>query len=186
MRKGPKAGQHSMGISKPELRLLFQQAQAHNTLYYRALVTAYWHGLRVSELTALCGSDVTLSGEIIIRRLKGSRTTTQVIQKHPDPLFDESPLLELAKERGTRKLFPITPRHFNRLIKLYGRQAGIHESKLFMHNLKHSCALLVWERTQSLGELQSYLGHVSPTSSLIYLAVAHTQRVQSSFTGVEF
>src|SRR3569623_1999768 len=155
-------------LTKDELRRLFDVAYKRNRRYHLALVTALWHGMRVSELNNLRGTDITSDGHVIVRRLKGSNTTLQRIRRDSDPLFDESPIVELARERGALRLFEVTRQHFDRLIKQYGSEAGIHPDKCHMHALKHSVALLLWDATNSLGQLQSYLGHKAASSSLVY------------------
>ena len=171
-------------LTKDELRRLFQVAYNHNRRYHLALVTALWHGLRVSELNNLRGTDVTADGRIIVRRLKGSNESIQPIRRDADPLFDESPILELAQERKTLRLFEISRQHFDRLIKAYGAEAGIHPDKLHMHSLKHSVAMLLWDRTQNLGQIQSYLGHKAVSSTLCYLYEADAQKAQAALAGI--
>lgn len=171
-------------LTKDELRRLFQVAYDHNRDVHLALVTALWHGMRVSELVNLRGPDVTSDGQVVVRRLKGSLTTMQPIRRDDDALFDESPIVALAAERKSLKLFPITRQHFDRLIKQYGAEAGIHESKLHMHALKHSVAMLLWDATGSLGKVQSYLGHRAASSTLCYLFEADARLAQQALAGI--
>jgi integrase/recombinase XerD len=171
-------------LNKDELRRLFQVAYSHNRRYHLALVTALWHGMRVSELNNLRGSDVTADGNIIVRRLKGSNQSLQPIRRDVDPLFDESPILELARERRSLRLFEVSRQHFDRLIKLYGTEAGIHVDKLHMHALKHSVAMLLWDVTGNLGQLQSYLGHKAASSTLVYLYEADARKAQTALAGI--
>lgn len=171
-------------LTKDELRRLFEVAHQRNPHYHLALVTALWHGMRVSELNNLRGTDVTADGFVIVRRLKGSHTTLQPIRRDDDPLFDESPLLELAKERKGLRLFEVSRQHFDRLIKSYGAEAGIHPDKLHMHALKHSVAMLLWDVTCNLGQLQSYLGHKAASSSLCYLYEADARKAQAALARI--
>lgn len=171
-------------LTKDELRRLFQVAYNHNRTYHLALVTALWHGMRVSELTNLRGSDVTADGNVIVRRLKGSHTTMQPIRRDADTLLDESPILALAQERKSLRLFPICRQTFDRLIKQYGIEAGIHPDKLHMHSLKHSVAMLLWDVTGNLGQLQSYLGHKAASSTLCYLYEGDARKAQQALAGI--
>lgn len=138
-------------LTKTELRGLFQVVYNANRNHHLALVAALWHGMRVSELINLRGTDVTDDGAVIVRRLKGSRTTLQPVRRDDDPLFDETPIVALAQERKTLRLFPVSRQHFDRLIKQYGANAGIHPDKLHMHALKHSVAMLLWDATGTSG-----------------------------------
>ena len=171
-------------LTKDELRRLFQVAYNRDREYHLAMVVALWHGMRVSELTNIRGTDVTADGNIIVRRLKGSHTTLQPIRRDADPIFDESPILELARERRGLRLFEVSRQHFDRLIKMYGQEAGIHPDKLHMHALKHSVAMLLWDVTGNLGQLQSYLGHKAASSTLCYLAEADARKAQAALAGV--
>lgn len=171
-------------LSKDELRRLFQVAYARNRKHHLAMVVALWHGMRISELVNLRGTDVTPDGQVIVRRVKGSNTTMQPIRRDADPVFDESRIIALARERRGLRLFPISRQHFDRLIKLYGAEAGIHASKLHMHSLKHSTAMLLWDATQNLGQLQSYLGHKAASSTLCYLAEADARKAQQALAGI--
>lgn len=172
-------------LTKDELRRLFDVAYRRNRRYHLALVCALCHGMRVSELNNLRGTDIT-DGQVIVRRLKGSKKTMQAIRRDSDPLFDESPIVELARERGALRLFEVTRQHFDRLIKQYGSEAGIHADKLHMHSLKHSAAMLLWDATGSLGQLQSYLGHKAASSTLVYLCEADSRKAQAAFAGISF
>jgi len=171
-------------LTKDELRRLFQVAYNHNRRYHLALVTALWHGMRVSELNKLRGTDVTADGCVIVRRLKGSHTTLQPIRRDADPLFDESPILALAQERKSLRLFEVSRQHFDKLIKQYGAEAGIHPDKCHMHALKHSVAMLLWDVTGNLGQLQSYLGHKAASSTLAYLYEADARKAQTALAGI--
>ena len=179
----------SMGVgmhylTKDELRQLFQVAYTRNRRYHLALVTALWHGMRVSELNNLRGSDITPDGKLIVRRLKGSNESLQPIRRDVDPLFDESPIIELARERKTLRLFEVSRQHFDRLIKMYGAEAGIHPDKLHMHALKHSIAMLLWDATTNVGQIQSYLGHKAVSSTLCYLYEADARKAQTALAGI--
>lgn len=68
-------------LTRDELRRLFHVARSRNRRYHLALVVALWHGMRVSELINLRGIDVTADGQLIVRRLKGSKTTMQPIRR---------------------------------------------------------------------------------------------------------
>ena len=172
-------------LSKDELRRLFQVAYDANRTHHLALVTALWHGMRVSELNNLRGTDVTADGQVIVRRLKGSNVTMQPIRRDADPLFDETPLLKLAQERKSLRLFEISRQHFDRLVKQYGAEAGIHPDKCHMHALKHSIAMVLWSATGgSLGQVQNYLGHKAASSTLVYLAENDAQKAQQALAGI--
>jgi integrase/recombinase XerD len=173
-------------LTKEELRSLFQVAYDSNRTHHLAMLSAFCHGMRVSELNNMRGTDVTSDGQVIVRRLKGSNTTMQRLVRNADPLFDETPLLALARQKKTLRLFEVSRQHFDRLIKKYGTEAGIHPVKLHMHALKHSAAMHLWDVTGKLGELQSYLGHKAASSTLSYLYEADSRKAQDAFASIAF
>jgi integrase/recombinase XerD len=155
-------------LDKEELRRLFQAAYDSNPIHHLFLVTTLWHGLRVSEAINIKGIDVR-DGKLKFRRLKKSLPTNQPIHRDFDPLFDETPLIALAKDNPRGKLFDFSRQRADQFIRKYGEMAGIDPAKCHVHALKHSIAMLVWEKTSSLGNIQTYLGHKSASSTLIYL-----------------
>jgi len=174
-------------LTKQELRALFDVAYRANRWHHLAMLTAFVHGLRVSELTSIRGTDVDLNnGTLYTKRLKGSETTTQPIRRDPDPLFDETPLLALAAERKTLRLFEISPRHLDRLMLKYGTAAGIAPAKLHFHAFKHSVAMALWQQTHQLGQIQRYLGHKAASSTLVYLYEADAQAAANAFQSIQF
>ena len=83
-------------LNRDELVRLFKVARQHNSLHHVAMLVGLLHGLRVSETLAIRGRDIC-DGRVSVKRLKKSRPTLHALRIDSDPLFDESPLLELAK-----------------------------------------------------------------------------------------
>ncbi|HEX4068185.1 MAG TPA: tyrosine-type recombinase/integrase [Acidobacteriaceae bacterium] len=171
-------------LTQDELTRLLTVAYQRNRHYHLALLVGFWHGARVSEINNLRGTDFTADGSIILRRLKGSRTSVQPIHRDDNPIFDESPVLELARTRKGLRLWEITRQRFDQIIKSYCVEADIHPAKAHMHCLKHTTAMTLWGQTQSLGMIQSYLGHVSAGSTLAYLYEADASKAQSVMANV--
>src|SRR5438876_734073 len=92
-------------LNRDELIRLFKVARQHNPLHHVALLVGLLHGLRVSETLAIRGRDIC-DGRVSVKRLKKSRPTLHALRIDSDPLFDESPLLELAKASPETELFP--------------------------------------------------------------------------------
>lgn len=143
---------------------LFQAAYDRNKLHHLAMVTSLWHGLRVSELIALTHKDIQ-GDNILIARLKGSKSGLQAIMTMDNPLLDESPIKCLPAGR----LFPFCRQRCDQFVKFYGELAGIPRCKRHWHVFKHTAGMFVWNNTQSLGAVQEKLGHKSESSSLVYL-----------------
>ena len=169
-------------LDKSELRRLFQVAYQRNRLHHLALVVGLWHGLRVSEIIAIKGSDIA-DGQLRVKRLKRSKPTLHLIHRDGDPLFDESPILDMAK--ANERLFPFSRRRVDQFIKKYGEIAGIHPDKCHSHAVcKHSMAMLLWDHTHSLGQIQNYLGHKAASSTLCYLAEADSRKAAAAVAGI--
>lgn len=166
-------------LTRSELRRLFKIAYERNKTHHLALVVGLWHGLRVSEILAIKGTDI-VDGQLSVKRLKRSKPTVQPIHVDPDPLFDESPLLEMAAQ-NRRRMFHFSRQRVDQFIRKYGEVAGIHPDKLHAHAVcKHSLAMLLWDSTHSLGQIQSYLGHKAASSTMCYLVEVDAQKAQSA------
>jgi len=100
-------------------------------------------------------------GRLSVKRLKKSRPTLHTLRIDSDPLFDEPPLLELAKASPDTALFPWPRQYMDVLIKRYAALAGIHPAKRHYHVLKHSICVLLWQETHDLNAIQDYVGHRS-------------------------
>jgi len=169
-------------LTKEELRRLFQAAYTHNRMHHLFLVTVLWHGLRVSEGIHIAGADIADS-QLSTARLKRSKATLQPIHLDADPLFDGSPLIDMAKINPGR-LFNFSRQRADQFIKRYADIAGIHPTKAHMHSLKHSIAMMIWDKTHSLGPIQSYLGHKEASSTMQYLVEVDQQKAQNAVAGI--
>jgi len=154
-------------LERSELRNLFEVAYEHDRTHHLFLLTTLWHALRVSEAINIHGMDIQC-GELTVPRIKKGHPTRQPIHRDGDILFDETPVIAVAAENPNR-LFNFSRQWADLFIKKYCVLAGIHSDKAHMHALRHSFAMLLWDKTHSLGMIQGYLGHRCPSSTLIYL-----------------
>ena len=169
-------------LEKDELRKLFAVAAKHDRRHHLALLVSLTHGLRASEVIRLRGSDIR-EGRITVQRLKGSKKTVQPLRIDTcDALFDESPLVALALQAGNERLFKWSRQFMDRYFKKYGQEAGLREDCCHHHVLKHSSAMLIWSASQSLGQVQNWLGHRSSSSSVAYLAVVDEMKAFNSMS----
>jgi integrase len=143
------------------------------------------HGLRVSETLAIRGRDIC-DGRVSVKRMKKSRPTLHALRIDNDPLFDESPLLELAKATPEAELFPWSRQYMDIVIKRYAALAGIHPAKRHYHVLKHSICVLLLQETHDLNAIQDHVGHRSSSSTLIYLRADAAQKAQMTVVGMSF
>jgi integrase len=153
-----------------------------NRQHHLALVVSLWHPTRVSELLNIRSGDIR-DGHLTIRRMKGSITTNQPIRIDSDPLFDESPLADLASQAPSpdSRIFPWVRQRCDQFIRLYGHRANIDPKKCHMHALRHSMAIMLWNHTAgNIGLLQRHLGHKSASSSLIYLYESDARKASAA------
>lgn len=137
-----------------------------------ALLVAYLHGLRISELTALRVKD-TEGGYLNVKRLKGSKRTLQAVIYAPsDLVLDEASALKDVVRKyelgPDDRLFPKDPATYWRIMKRAGKLAGLPEALCHPHVLKHSIAMHLVRR-MDIKDLQQYLGHKSLSSTGVYL-----------------
>src|ERR1039458_3191766 len=112
-------------LNRDELVRLFRVARDQNPLHHVALHVGLLHGLRVSETLAIRGRDIC-DGRGSVTGLKKSRATLHALRIDSDPLFDESPLLELAKANPETELFAWSRQYMDVIVKRYAALAGIH------------------------------------------------------------
>jgi integrase len=172
-------------LNRDELVRLFKVARQHNSLHHVAMLVGLLHGLRVSETLAIRGRDIS-DGRVSVKRLKKSRPTLHALRIDSDPLFDESPLLELAKANPETELFPWSRQYMDVVIKRYAALAGIHPAKRHYHVLKHSICVLLWQETHDLNAIQDHVGHRSASSTLIYLRADAALKAQMTVVGMSF
>lgn len=164
----------AMYLEKKDLAKIFKIAYEENRTHHLALISLYYTGTRISQLLSLHGADVFKAGDIWkvrIKAAKGGKTVVRDLHIESDPVFDMTPLIALAEQKGTNRLFgALTRQYLDLMLKRYGQMAGIHEDYLHAHVLRHSCAMEIWTATNRLGAITEFLGHSSPMSALAYLA----------------
>jgi integrase/recombinase XerD len=143
------------------------------------LEVLYGSGLRVSELILLKSEDINLEDGFLLCRGKGGKqrivplgqAACGAVRKYRNevrPLLakGDSPFLFL-----TRRGSPFTRQGFWKLLRGYGREAGL-ASKISPHVLRHSFATHLLERGADLRSVQLMLGHSQITTTQIYTHVS--------------
>ena len=171
-------------LDQSEVRRLLQAAYDRNRLHHLALLAGFLHGLRVSETLAIKGRDI-LDAKLSVKRLKKSLPTLHRLRFDSDPLFDESPLIELAKVNSGR-LFDWSRQYMDVIFKQYAALAGLHPDLAHYHVLKHSICIRLWDETHNLSAIQNHVGHKAPSSSLVYMRNDATQLAQDVVTTMSF
>lgn len=162
-------------LHETEINALLKVAFEHNPEHHLALLLMYATGTRVSQALKMRGMDIhpdPITKEFSLRLPKAKRghSRSYKIVKSADPIRDLTPLIELAKSRGTSKLFGGLTRHYlHVVIKRYARLAGLHDDSVHCHVLRHSTAMRIWEKTQRPGAITGYLCHSDTASVYPYL-----------------
>ena len=172
-------------LNGSELRKLFTVAYQSDRRIHLLLVVQFWSGLRITEVLNIKGRDVC-DGQLFVRRLKRSNPTTHKVHVDADPIFDASPLLELARQNPDSRLFDFTSQWINRLLKRWATEAGIHLAKAHTHVFKHSICMALWQETKDLSAIQDYVGHKAPSSTLVYMRHDAAAKAQAAVAAMSF
>ena len=161
-------------LSLDELGRLFKAID--NKRDHALFLVAYRFGLRASEVGLLRIEDLDLKAlRITVHRVKDSHGGTHPMQ--PDEVtaikaylktrIDQSPIL-FPSRRGT----PIARRTLDWLIKKYGTDAKLPETKRHFHVLKHSIATHLLDAGADLRWVQDRLGHANIQNTIVYTFVS--------------
>jgi type 1 fimbriae regulatory protein FimE len=142
-----------------------------------AILIAYRHGLRASELVALRWDDVDFTtGKLHVRRAKGGITGV-----HPLGGKEMRALRKLQREtpEGVRtvyvfvseRLAPLSVAGYQRMVARAGEAAGF-PFLVHSHMLRHSTGYKLANDGQDTRAIQHYLGHRSIASTVRYTALA--------------
>jgi type 1 fimbriae regulatory protein FimB/type 1 fimbriae regulatory protein FimE len=139
-----------------------------------AILLAFRHGLRVSELCALTWTqiDFTTARLTVVRVKNGAGA--------PHPLAGDEiralRVLQRSQEAGSRFVFinqrgaPLSPDGFAKTLTRAGKRCGLPD--VHPHMLRHSCGFALAEKGRDLRQIQDYLGHRNVQNTVFYTALA--------------
>src|SRR3989338_1335517 len=139
-------------------------------------------GLRISELCNLKIDEINLKrGEFSVRG-KGGKIRVVFLSDRA-----KSALANYLEKKGgvaDEKLFPMTPRSIQRMIKKYAIKAGIAK-KVTPHVLRHAFATDLLQNGADLRSVQVMLGHANISTTQIYTHFTDKQlkEVHKAFHG---
>jgi integrase/recombinase XerD len=147
----------------------------------------YATGLRVSELVGLRLPQLRLEGGFLIAFGKGSKERIVPIGEAAEDalrryLDEIRPRLATGRHDAVfvnRRGGPMTRQGFWKILKAYGRVAGI-ERELSPHVLRHSFATHLLEHGADLRVVQTLLGHADVSTTEIYVHV-HRERLRGLY-----
>jgi integrase len=150
-----------------------QNRQGHRDV--TAMLLAYRHGLRASELVGLRWDDLDLThGRLHVRRAKGGETTV-----HPIGGKEIRALRRLQREAPVKSLYvfvsergaPLSVAGYQRMVARAGKAAKF-PFLIHSHMLRHSTGYKLANDGQDTRAIQGYLGHRSIMSTQRYTALA--------------
>ena len=140
-----------------------------------AVLIAYRHGLRASELVVLRWDDIEFAtGRLHVRRAKGGATSV-----HPIGAKESRALRRLRREAQVSSPYvfvsergaPLSVAGYQRMVARAGEAAGFG-FLIHSHMLRHSCGYKLANDGQDTRAIQHYLGHRSIASTVRYTALA--------------
>ena len=163
-------------LTTSEMKKFLEAARKgrHGVRDYCLMLTAYRHGLRVSELIDIRLKDLDFdSARIYVRRLKGSLSTHQPIEgdelrsirawlKIRENYPNSSSNYLFLSERG-----PMTRQSINYLVEKTGIRAKLN-FKVNPHMLRHSTGSYLANKGCDTRLIQDYLGHRNITHTVRY------------------
>jgi integrase len=179
-------------LSPTELLAVLKIARARSVRDWTALLLAYRHGLRASEVCNLRMADVDVKRQTItVRRLKGSLETVQPLYPHRGiPLLDELGALRawLRERRPDGSDFLFTSQKggrlhrsaFFRVFQAIAEDAGLPVEKRHPHVLKHSLASHLVAGNVNLALIKQCLGHRSISSTMEYVGTTDAQAAEAA------
>ena len=172
-------------LSSEDLERLLKSPDGNSlqVLRDRAILEMFFStGLRISELCNLKVDEINLKRDEFSVRGKGGKIRVVFLSDRTKTAV--SNYLEKRGSVDDEKLFPMTPRSIQRMIKKYAIKAGITK-KVTPHVLRHAFATDLLQNGADLRSVQIMLGHSNISTTQIYTHFTDKQlkEVHKAFHG---
>lgn len=157
-----------------------QEKDEQKMLRDKAILELFYStGLRVSELCSL-PRDLDISKDEFSVRGKGEKVRVVFLTDAAKTSVRE--YLAKNKSLTSSRLFDLTPRSIERLVKYYAIKAGISK-KVTPHVIRHSFATNLLQNGADLRSVQALLGHANIATTQIYTHVTdkHLKDIHKTF-----
>ena len=169
-------------LSEEEIKRLLDQPSSHapKELRDKAMMELlYATGIRVTELISLELSDVNLQLEYVTCRDEHKERTVPfgATAKRALELYLEKSRPLLVEDANCRLLFtncsgePMSRQGFWKIVKYYGRQAGLI-GEITPHTLRHSFAAHLLGNGADLKSVQELMGHSDISTTQVYMQLS--------------
>jgi len=178
-------------LSPKDVLNILEAARESSTRDWCMFLLTFRHALRSREARQLKIADVDMENSTItIRRVKGSRSGVQPLDRHKgEPTLDEIVALKAwLKERvedGSQILFlsqkgeMMTRMQFLRLFRKYAQAAGVSADLDHPHSLRHALCSTTAAQHADVYAIQQRAGHKNISNTMIYTHVSDEQAAES-------
>lgn len=176
-------------ITEKELQTLIAAADGTDTKSLRdsaVMKLLFSTGLRVSELCSL-PRDINLDTDEYSIRGKGDKVRVVFLSEDAKDAVRKYLAKDVTMDKNGKintsdRLFDLTSRSIERLIRFYAVKAGITK-KVTPHIIRHSFATDLLSNGADLRSVQALLGHANISTTQIYTHVtdAHLRNVHKQF-----
>ena len=178
-------------LSVDEVNRLLSQPSGNSAKEVRdraMLELLYATGIRVSELIHLGVEDVNMAIGFITCRDEHKERSVPFgrVAKEALSSYLEQARPELLKGNKSTWLFtncsggPMSRQGFWKIIKFYGKKAGIAE-EITPHTLRHSFAAHLLGNVADMKAVQTMMGHSDISTTQMYMAYAGTNAVREAY-----
>jgi integrase/recombinase XerC/integrase/recombinase XerD len=145
--------------------------------------------LRTIEVIRLTVEDMVMEGGIIMlyvlrKGSQGNKTKIQLTHKAFDPINDY--LVDRKNLKDDQPLFTglsynnrngqMGQKSLSAIIRQRLQNAGIHDSRITAHSMRHTAAVNALKAGASLHDLQLFMGHTDPSTTQIYVRILEEEK----------